>query len=120
MAITLARDINWAAFGTGFAPGVNNRVVRRLFDGIQIVPEQKSSVLSESELASAIEMLRAIIPDEELELLAPTGPATVYTTSLTIWMLILQRLGKGKTNNEVVKDVLSSSRQLLPDNIRVR
>ncbi len=45
---------------------------------------------------------------------------TRYTTSITIWMLILQRLGKGKTNNEVVKDVLSNSRQLLPDNKRVR
>ena len=77
-------------------------------------------VLSDSELRAAIEMLRAIIPDEELELLAPTGPATVYTTSITIWMLILQRLGKGKTNTEVVKDVLSNSRQLLPDNKRVR
>ena len=77
-------------------------------------------MLSDSELTSAIEMLRAIIPDEELELLAPIGPATVYTTSITIWMLILQRLGKGKTNNEVVKDVLSNCRQLLPDNRRVR
>ena len=98
---------------------MNNEFVRRLFVRSQIVSENQS-VLSESELASAIEMLRAIIPDEELELLAPTGPTTVYTTSITIWMLILQRLGKGKTNNDVVKDVLSSSRQLLPDNKRVR
>ena len=55
-------------------------------------------VLMDSELTAAIEMLRAIIPDEELELLAPTGPATVYTTSITIWLLILQRPGKGKTH----------------------
>lgn len=44
---------------------------------------EKECVLSDSELTAAIEMLRAIIPDEELELLAPTGPATVYTTSIT-------------------------------------
>ena len=81
---------------------------------------ENESVLSELELTSAIEMLRAIIPDEELEFLAPTGPATVYTTSVTIWMLILQRLGKGKSMSEVVKDVLSNSRELLPDNKRVR
>ena len=81
---------------------------------------EKECMFSDSELTAAIEMLRAIIPDEELELLAPTGPATVYTASITIWMLILQRLGKGKTNTEVVKDVLSNSRQLLPDNKRVR
>ena len=76
--------------------------------------------LSESELAAAIDMLRQIIPDEELERLAPTGPATVYTTTITIWMLILQRLGNGKTLNAVVKDVLAENRQLLPDNRRVR
>ena len=81
---------------------------------------KNQSALSESELTSAIEMLRSIIPDEELELLAPTGPATVYTTTLTLWMLILQRLGKGTSLNTVVKDVLSNSRQLLPDNRRVR
>ena len=81
---------------------------------------ENQSALSESELTSAIEMLRSIIPDEELELLAPTGPATVYTTTLTLWMLILQRLGKGTSLNTVVKDVLSNSRQLLPDNRRVR
>ncbi|MGB4708165.1 MAG: hypothetical protein WBH28_06855, partial [Fuerstiella sp.] len=62
--------------------------------------------LSEPELAAAIDLLRQIIPDEELERLAPTGPATVYTTTITLWMLILQRLGNGKTLNAVVKDVL--------------
>ena len=59
--------------------------------------------LSEPELAAAIDLLRQIIPDEELERLAPTGPATVYTTTITLWMLILQRLGNGKTLNAVVK-----------------
>ena len=76
--------------------------------------------LSEPELAAAIDLLRQIIPDEELERLAPTGPATVYTTTITLWMLILQRLGNGITLNAIVKDVLSENRQLLPDNRRVR
>jgi hypothetical protein len=61
---------------------------------------ENECVLSDSEWTAAIEMLRAIITDEERELMAPTGPATVYTTSITIWMLILQRPGKGKTTNE--------------------
>lgn len=77
-------------------------------------------ILSDSELTAAIEMLRAIIPADELELMAPTGPATVFTTTITLWLLILQRLGKGKANHQVVKDVLSNCRQLLPDNKRVR
>ena len=106
-------------FGTIFAPGVNGISVHCLIVRCAFVFENQSA-LSESELTSAIEMLRSIIPDEELELLAPTGPATVYTTTLTLWMLILQRLGKGTSLNTVVKDVLSNSRQLLPDNRRVR
>ena len=92
-------------FGTIFAPGVNGISVHCLIVRCAFVFENQSA-LSESELTSAIEMLRSIIPDEELELLAPTGPATVYTTTLTLWMLILQRLGKGTSLNTVVKDVL--------------
>ena len=92
-------------FGTIFAPGVNGIPVHCLIVRCAFVSKNQSA-LSESELTSAIEMLRSIIPDEELELLAPTGPATVYTTTLTLWMLILQRLGKGTSLNTVVKDVL--------------
>ncbi len=120
MALTLEIYFCNAVFGTTFAPLANNTFVRRLYVRFKIVSFNDESVLSELELTSAIEMLRAIIPDEELESLAPTGPATVYTTSITIWMLILQRLGKGKSMSEVIKDVLSNSRELLPDNKRVR
>jgi hypothetical protein len=44
----------------------------------------------------------------------------VYTNGLTLWMLILQRLGGGKTLEEVVSHVLTHDRHLLPDNKRVR
>lgn len=37
-----------------------------------------------------------------------------------MWMLILQRLGKGKTLKEVISQVLMHDRDLLPDNKRVR
>ena len=119
MALGLGNIFVDGGFGTRFAPGVNGIPVHCLIVRCAFVFENQSA-LSESELTSAIEMLRSIIPDEELELLAPTGPATVYTTTLTLWMLILQRLGKGTSLNTVVKDVLSNSRQLLPDNRRVR
>ena len=119
MALGLGNIFVDGGFGTRFAPGVNGIPVHCLIVRCAFVSKNQSA-LSESELTSAIEMLRSIIPDEELELLAPTGPATVYTTTLTLWMLILQRLGKGTSLNTVVKDVLSNSRQLLPDNRRVR
>jgi len=76
--------------------------------------------LNENEFTSAIEMLRRIVPDDEPDWMQPAGPATVYTTMVTLWMLTLQRLGGGKTLNEVVKDVLSHSRGLLPKNKRVQ
>lgn len=77
--------------------------------------------LTEEELASAAELLRGLIPVDEL----PTAdldrsPATVYTTLVTIWMLTLQRLGGGASLAAVVKDVLRHSRELLPDVKRIR
>lgn len=72
------------------------------------------------ELTSAIETLREIINEGELERRQRSGPATVYTTMVTIWMMTMQRLGGDKTLNAIVKDVLAHSRDLLPDNRRLR
>lgn len=119
MALGLGIIVVDVKFGTIFAPGREVLQLCCLFDRSDIMSDDQAP-LSESELTAAIDLLRQIIPDEELERLAPTGPATVYTTTITIWMLILQRLGKGKSLNAVVKDVLSENRQLLPDNRRVR
>jgi hypothetical protein len=76
--------------------------------------------LGVEEFASAVDLLRQLVRDDELERLQPNGPATVYTTMVTLWMMILQRLGGGKTLNATVKDVLAYNRQLLPDNKRIR
>ena len=76
--------------------------------------------LSNEEFASAVEMLWNLLPAEELNRRQPTGPATVYTTMVTLWMMTLQRLGGGKTLDAVVKDVLAHNRTLLPDNKRLR
>jgi hypothetical protein len=51
---------------------------------------------------------------------APLGPAAVYTTLVTLWMLTLQRLGGGSSLAAAVKTVLESGQNLLPDNKRVR
>lgn len=79
-----------------------------------------NSVLSEQEFSSAIETLRKLLDGEDLNALQPSGPATVYTTLVTIWMMVLQRLGGGQSLDAVVKEVLSRSEGLLPDNKRVR
>ena len=57
---------------------------------------------------------------ELLDLDARPTSKMVYTHGLTLWMLILQRLGGGKTLNEVVSQIISYDRDLLPDNKRVR
>lgn len=80
----------------------------------------EESPLSDQGFASAVEMLRQFLPDAELQREQSCGPATVYTTMITLWMMTLQRLGGGKTLNAIVKDVLSHRRELLPDNKRLR
>ena len=77
-------------------------------------------VLSEQEFVSAIEMLNELLLSEELSAMQPSGPNAVYTTLVTLWMMVLQRLGGGKSLDAIVKDVLSKSEGLLPDNKRVR
>jgi hypothetical protein len=67
-----------------------------------------SQLMSEPTVASAL---------GELE-----NPQTrkVYTEAVTIWVLILQRLGKGLSLSETVSQLLKFDRNLLPDNKRVR
>jgi hypothetical protein len=81
---------------------------------------QDDSRLGEGELHAAINLLRQILSESEVNRLQPSTPNTVYTTYLTLWMLILQRLGGGKTLEGMVQDVLAQNRDLLPRNKRVQ
>ena len=83
-----------------------------------------NSLPPDEEFASALSLLRTIIEGSQEEtLLDPDDRPTtkmVYTNGVTLWMLILQRLGGGKSLGEVVSQVLAHDRDLLPDNKRVR
>lgn len=81
---------------------------------------EESSRAWDVELTAAFDLLREVTPEHELLKLAPTGPAAVYTTLVTLWMLTLQRLDGGASLSATVKEVLQNSRGLLPDNKRVR
>lgn len=72
------------------------------------------------EYQSVIGKLHQVIPGEELNQLQPSGPAAVYTTLATVWMMILQRLGGGLSMKAVVKDALLHGREFFPQNKRVR
>ena len=78
------------------------------------------SVLKRREVQSAVRRLRDVIPGEELNQMQPTGPAAVYTTLATVWMMILQRLGGGISMQAVVKDALLHADDIFPDCKRVR
>ncbi|WP_406696315.1 hypothetical protein V5E97_35515 [Singulisphaera sp. Ch08] len=77
--------------------------------------------LTESELTSAVELLRRLIPKDEFPAYSlDVSPTTVYTTLVTLWMLTLQRLGGGTSMTSVIKEVLTNHKDLLPANKRVR
>ena len=93
------------------------------------VPPANSSVEATSkrpneEIAAAINLLNTLISiPQQRELFDPDQRETakmVYTNGVTLWMLILQRLGGGKALSEVVAEVVSNGRGLFPDNKRVR
>ena len=83
-----------------------------------------SSQLPNEHLVPALNLLGSMInAAEQQELLDPDARETtrmVYTNGVTLWMLILQRLGGGKSLTEVVSQILAHDRDLLPDNKRVR
>jgi hypothetical protein len=82
--------------------------------------EANERPLTQEELHSAFELLRKLTSELELLQQAPLGPAAVYTTLITLWMLTLQRLGGGLSLSAVVKVIQESGQHLLPDNKRVR
>jgi Transposase DDE domain len=73
-----------------------------------------------SEMKSVIGKVLEVMPRDELNRMQPSGPATVYTTLATIWMMILQRLGGGLSMEAVVKDAVLHGRDFFPDNKRLR
>ena len=76
------------------------------------------------QFAAATELLHRLIKSPEVsKQFAPelrTNSRMVYTKSVTLWMLILQRLGNGMSLEDTVSHVLTHDSDLLPDNKRVR
>lgn len=85
---------------------------------------KETSALQSEEQASAMRLLASVIDAPHMQdLLNPeerTTAKTVYTHAVTLWMLMLQRLGYGKSLDVIISQVLTHHRDLLPDNKRVR
>jgi hypothetical protein len=87
---------------------------------LMLMDEPDETLLSEEELYSTYELLRKLTPEHELLQLAPLGPAAVYTTLVTLWMLTMQRLNGGSSLAAVVKIVQTYCQNVLPNNKRIR
>ena len=76
------------------------------------------------QFAAAIEVLRRLIQSPEVsKQFDPhlrTNSRMIYTKGVTLWMLILQRLGNSLSLKETVSHVITHDRDLLPENKRVR
>jgi hypothetical protein len=72
------------------------------------------------ELAQAIETLREFFSCGEFDELQPRHPNAIYTTSLTLWLLIRQRLGGGQSLKATVKNLTDEMPRFVPDNKRIR
>ena len=79
---------------------------------------------SNEQFAAATQLLRRLIQSPEVvEKFDPqlrTNSRMVYTKGVTLWMLILQRLGKSLSLEDTVSHIITHDRDLLPDNKRVR
>lgn len=86
----------------------------------------KSDVVASKseEFCFAVKLLRSLMVLSEGEVLIDVNerPTTrmIYTNGVTLWLLILQRLGGGKTLEEITSHLRSDGFDLFPDNKRVR
>ena len=118
----MAPGLDFWRYGTGFAL----RPLRRIFQ-CQNVRDAMSDVVTEgvskpgsSEVKSMIGRLRGIISAEELDQMQPSGPAAVYTTLTTLWLMVLQRLGGGLSMQAVLKEAIAHAEDIFPACKRVR
>ncbi len=80
---------------------------------------EETPAISRTELAYAIGSLRELFDDGLVDRLQPAGPAAIYTSSVTLWMLISQRLCGGKSLQATVKDFIANRPTFCPDNKRL-
>lgn len=83
-----------------------------------IIPSQNPEI-SRSELTKAIVSLNSFFGDGEIDRLQPVGPAAIYNSSVTLWMMVMQRIASGSTLNAIVKDFIAHRPSCCPDNRRL-
>jgi hypothetical protein len=90
-------------------------------------PQQKKRRMIDDpveQFAAATELLHRLIQSPEIrkdfDPNLRTNSRMIYTKGVTLWMLMLQRLGNGLSLEATVSHILAHDRDILPDNKRVR
>jgi len=84
------------------------------------VNEVSLDAVEDVEFDRAFEFLLKLVDLRKADELQPSAPATVYTTSVALYLLIYQRLNRNCTLEEAVKHLVESAHPLCPQNKRVR
>jgi hypothetical protein len=74
----------------------------------------------ELELAAAFDLLDGLMDWQRADEIMPLGPATVYTASITLWLLVYQGMHPRASLSEAVLHLISHQPKHLPDNKRLR
>lgn len=72
-----------------------------------------------AEFDQAFELLNTLVDMRLADQKEPRGPATIYTTSVVLWLLVYQRLHKNATLQAAVSQLLDSTFELCPNNKRI-
>ncbi len=118
----MAPGLESPRIGTRFAPQHLRRIFRsqNVRDAMSEAVTEGVLKLDSPDVKSMIGRLREIIPAEELDQMQPSGPAAVYTTLTTLWLMILQRLGGGLSMQAVLKEAIAHAEDIFPASKRVR
>jgi len=79
-----------------------------------------TDAIPEADLGKAFDFLFSLVDLRKADQMMPLGPATIYTASVVLWLLVYQRLNRNCPLWEAVKHLIDTAPQLCPDNKRIR
>ena len=79
----------------------------------------RPSAASTAELAAAMKQYRTLVDPVMIDALQPSAPATVYTSVVTVWLLVYQRLHQNASLQSAVVELLNVA-DAFSSNKRVR
>ena len=87
-------------------------------------PKNESLPDPSQHFTAAVELLRRLVQEPEVQQKfqpnTRTNSQMVYTNGVTLWMLVLQRLGNGLSLEETVSHVIQHDRDIFPENKRIQ